>query len=411
MKKLKILYLCHRIPYPPNKGDKIRSFHQVRFLAEQADIDLITLADDPADLAHRTALAKMCRRVAVFPLNRLSATLRGGWQLLRGRSISQGYFYHPDFEQTVDEWTSSESYHAIVCFSSPMAGYVMKKTGEIPSSTRLIMDFCDLDSDKWLQYSRKSPFPMSAVYRVEGRRLLAFEKQVSKAFLHSLFVSAAEAELFKKVFPGAGGVSVVPNGVDFDYFDPSRVTAVETKNRPMLMFSGAMDYYANVEGVCWFAREILPGIRRKFPGAGFCIVGSNPDPRVTALAREPGVTVTGFVDDIRQYYKSADICVVPLGIARGVQNKVLEAMSMEKAVVSTSVAIQGNRAVSGRDLVVADGAEEFSDAVIDLLNNRPEAERYGIAARGYVREHHDWQRILERSYLPLFFNDQRRKFQ
>ncbi len=404
MKKPKILYLCHRIPYPPNKGDKIRSYNQVRFLAKHADLDLITLADDPEDFVHESILAEMCRRVKVFPLKKFPAKVRGILNLLKGRSISQGYFYHPDFEQAVDAWILSESYDAVICFSSPMAGYLMKiiSDSELPPSTRLIMDFCDLDSDKWLQYAGKSSFPMNFVYRVEGRRLLAFEKMVSKAFHHSVFVSATEADLFLKAFPRADHLTVVPNGVDYSYFDPEQVAPFEAENHPMLMFSGAMDYYANVEGVSWFVKEIFPRIRKEFPGAKFYIVGSNPDQKVKDLEHQPGVSVTGFVEDIRQYYKAADLCVIPLTIARGVQNKILEAMSMEKPIVTTSMAVQGIEATSGKELLVADTSEDFARIAIRLLKNPGMANDYGIEARRFIRKNHDWNSILELFYSTLF---------
>lgn len=410
MKKQQILYLCHRIPYPPNKGDKIRSYNQVRFLSEHADVDLVTLADDPGDLAHESVLTQMCRRVEVFSLNRHLAKIRGMWELATGRSISQGYFYHPGFQQTVDAWVSSTPYDAIVCFSSPMAGYLLKGMPEYQkhpkyrnrSPARFIMDFCDLDSDKWRQYARQASFPMNFVYNAEGKRLLAFEKKIARAFDHSVFVSRAEADLFVKAFPGAGQVGVIPNGVDFDSFSPDRVTPVETTGAPMLMFPGAMDYHANVEGVCWFVREIFPQVRQQVPDAVFYIVGSNPVQKVRDLEKTPGVIVTGFVADIRQYYRAADLCVIPLTIARGVQNKVLEAMAMEKPVVSTSVAVQGISASHGRDLVVADAPGQFARDTVRLLQDRDHADAYGFAARQFVRNHHDWDQILKMFYATLF---------
>lgn len=397
IRKTRILYLAHRIPYPPNKGDKIRSFNEVKHLSQSHTIDLICLADDPEDLKYQTKLEQFCSQVKIFPLNTLTAALRGGISLVMGRTISQGYFYSKQLQRVFDNWILKNDYDAIVCFSSPMAGYIFNSRllSGLTNRPYLIMDFCDLDSDKWLQYSRESGFPKNILFKVEGKRLLEFEVAVNKVFDKSVFVSEKEADLFKTNCSSVKNVQVVTNGVDFDFFSPGPETMLADFSHPMLMFSGAMDYHANVDGVKWFCREILPIIRRAVPGVHFYITGSNPHPEVKKLGNKKDIFVTGFVDDIRTYYRAADICVIPLRMARGVQNKVLEAMATGKPVVTTSKAIQGINAVPDRDLISADTSDEFAGAVISLLKDTNKRKAFGRIARGFIKENHNWSKSLK----------------
>jgi sugar transferase (PEP-CTERM/EpsH1 system associated) len=261
------------------------------------------------------------------------------------------------------------------------------------------MDFCDVDSDKWLQYSQQTGFPLSLIYRIENKRLFKYEKHINQFFDYSIFVSHAEANLFVRLFPEAKNISVIPNGVDFKYFSPGSVTSQLTTDngqrirdnaQPMLLFTGAMDYYANVDGVTWFCNDIFPLLKEEFPKAQLYIVGSNPHAKVKELGKRNGVKVTGFVEDIRPYYQSANVCVIPLRLARGVQNKVLEAMAMGKPVVTTTKAIEGIQAVPEKHVLREDTPQGFCDAVLRLLKDRETRERLGAKGRKFVEERYDW---------------------
>jgi sugar transferase (PEP-CTERM/EpsH1 system associated) len=404
--KNKILYLCHRIPYPPNKGDKIRSFNEIKFLSQENTIDLITLADDPKDLKYAQNLKKYCHQIKVFPLNKKLAKIKGLLSLISGQSISQGYFYQREFQNTFNNWISSEQYDALICFSSPMAEYVFKSPKKLPNT--LIMDFCDLDSDKWSQYALKTKFPLNIIYKKEASRLLQLEKKINKTFNKSIFVSHKEADLFLAYYPGAKDIQVISNGVDSHYFDPEKTKISQIFPSPMLVFSGAMDYYANIDGVLWFAKEILPEIKKKIPEIKFYIVGSNPDPGVKALEKDQSIIVTGFVKDIREYYKAADICIIPLRIARGVQNKVLEAMSMGKAVVATSFAVQGIHPDVKDVLEIEDDPQKFADKVCELVtDNKTRKKNLTTTARDFVLHHHNWNKNLENLFGMKYYNDNR----
>ena len=398
---MRILYLAHRIPYPPNKGDKIRSFNQVKYLVGRHELDLICLADDPADFQHVRALQAICRKVAVLPLPIRHAKIKGLLGLLMGRSISQGYFYRPAMQRIVDAWIRETAYDAVLCFSSPMAEYLLHSrlfphgpTSRPAKAPCLVMDFCDVDSDKWTQYSRNTPFPLNRLYSMEGRRLLAFDARVNRIMDRSVFISTREAELFQSLVPAASEIHVVPNGVDHQYFHPWPVQPGRSPNTgPGLIFTGAMDYQANVDGVLWFVRTVLPRIRDRHPGVRLTIVGSNPKPEIRALDGEQ-ITVTGFVPDIRPCYQDMNVSVVPLRMARGVQNKVIEAMAMAIPVVATSAAVQGIQPLMDDPLLVADTPQDFADSVCQILADPDLSRRLSTKGRQCVVERFDWNRNM-----------------
>lgn len=401
---MKILYLCHRIPFPPNKGDKIRSFNEIKHLSRNHEIHLGCLADNPDDTKYERDLKEYCEKVAVFPLNLRKAKINGVLSILRGKPLSVGYFYRKELQHTINVWHSETNYDAMICFSSPMAEYLFRspllkqRFNPInPSNPRiptLLMDFCDVDSDKWVQYSRKTSFPFNMVYRLEGKLLLVYEKKINRLFDHSIFVSDQEGKLFVKLNATARNVTTIRNGVDYDYFCSQAVSrqpsAISHNKTPVLLFTGAMDYHANVDGVVWFCREIFPKIKEEFPEARLYIVGSKPTPEVKELEKAGGVVVTGFVEDIREYYQIADISVIPLRIARGVQNKVLEAMSMGKAVVCTEKANQGIAAQDGRHVYLADSSPDFAKAVTSLIKDQKSREGFGKEARAFIVENFNW---------------------
>ncbi len=414
---MKILYLAHRIPYPPDKGDKIRSYNEIRYLSRSHDVDLVCLVDDPGDFRHEASLQKLCRRVAPVPLNTKAALLRGALWLAKGKPLSVGYFYSRRMQRIIDQWLAETAYGSVICFSSSMAEYLFRSKAIAPAVGKiqegasrniadgrlcLIMDFCDVDSDKWAQYASEAPFPKSLIYSLEHRRLTDYERLVAERFDCSVFVSNNEAELFKALNPGLSNIRVVPNGVDHEYFDPSSALAqpeVHSKEsarpdcgdyNPVLLFTGAMDYHANVDGVIWFARNVLPRIQAEISGVRFYIVGRNPHREVLSLSGNDSVCVTGYVEDIRAWYKIADVCVVPLRLARGVQNKVLEAMAMAKPTVATSKSMEGIDAAPGKHVLVEDSADGFARAVLSLLKEEDAGMQLGQSARRHVQQAYDW---------------------
>lgn len=387
-----LLFLAHRIPYPPDKGDKIRSWHMLRHLAESWRVHLGAFVDDPADWGHAAVLRQVCADVCLRPLHPRRGKLRSLSGLATGQPLTLPYYRDSDLDQWVQAKLGA-GVRAVVVYSSAMAQFVLHGGDGV----RRVMDFVDIDSDKWRQYAPTKPWPLSWLYAREGRKLLEWERRVARAFDASLFVSEAEARDFRRQAPeSAGKVGYFNNGVDTAYFSPGHVF-----DRPFeadcraLVFTGAMDYWPNVDAVAWFAREVLPRVRREVPEARLHIVGSRPGAAVLGLAGE-GVVVTGRVPDVRPYLAHADVVVAPLRIARGIQNKVLEGMAMAKAVVATPQALEGIAARPGEEVLVAENAAAQADLVLRLLKEPAEAMRVGEAARRRVAADYTWAPNLAR---------------
>jgi len=255
-----------------------------------------------------------------------------------------------------------------------------------------IMDLIDVDSYKWAQYSEKSSGLKRLIYRFEARCLSRYEHRIAETFDHLLVVSEQERNIFLRGL-AVDNLSVVTNGVDLDFFNPQHPQRQQTQ-KPTLVFTGVMDYWPNIEGVQWFVEKIFPRIRTVVPDTIFYIVGSRPTAEIKRLEQIEGIMVTGFVEDIRDYLVMADVCVVPLRIARGIQNKILEAMAMGKSVVTTFQAFEGIKAVSGEEIIPVDDEGMFAAAVINLLQDRQKAEIMGAKARQCMETHYSWDRNL-----------------
>jgi sugar transferase (PEP-CTERM/EpsH1 system associated) len=384
-----LLFLTHRIPYPPNKGDKIRSYHLLKHLTRSYRVHLGTFIDDPDDWQYVDRVKELCGRTHFAKLNPNSARLRSLRGLITNQPLTLDYYRDVGLQTWIERVLQELPVKRVLVFSSAVAQYV-SQAGHV----RRIIDFVDIDSDKWLQYARKMSWPMNWLYRREGRLLLRYERQVAQNFDASLFVSQAEADLFKRLAPeSAAKTGFFNNGVDTDYFSPTRSYQNPYPADALpLVFTGAMDYWPNVDAVQWFARQILPAVLAQNPSARFYIVGSRPTAAVRALAELPGVAVTGMVPDIRPYLAHARLAVAPLRIARGIQNKVLEAMAMAKPVIASAQALEGITANTGEDVLLARDSGEFIATILALLQ-RP-LDAIGKAARVCVLADYTWECTL-----------------
>ena len=386
---MKVLFLAHRIPYPPNKGEKIRSYHILERLAQRHEVHLCCLVDDPADLEYVSHLRKLVPRVdyvRLHPRLRRVTSLPG---MLGARALSVSYFHSPRLQAAVDDALHSGGIGGIFCSSSPTAEYLFRSrsAAAVRNAVR-VMDLIDVDSAKWLEYAAHRPWWQSWIYRYEGRCLADYEARILRTFDHILVVSEAERNLLAGKLDG-GRTAAMANGVDLRYFSPAHEGGFQAPE-PLLVFTGVMDYWPNVDGVRWFVERILPRVRAAVPAVRLFIVGSRPSAEVRRLAAVAGVTVTGFVEDVRDYLAAASVCVVPLRIARGIQNKVLEAMAMGKPVVSTLAAFEGLDARAGKDLVVAADERSFAEEVTALLSDRGRAAEIGRNARACVERGYSW---------------------
>ncbi|MBB5687391.1 sugar transferase (PEP-CTERM/EpsH1 system associated) [Sphingobium boeckii] len=387
-----ILFLAHRLPWPPDRGDKIRSWHLLKRLAQIAPVHVACFADDAEELAHADALDSFAARRCVVQRTRtrLCGVASG---VLTGRPFSLSLFDSAQIRAFVAHTLATRDIGCIFGFSAQMAPFVPQDRGDV----RFVMDFVDVDSQKFKSYAQSAGPVMRRVYAREARLLARFEQETAARADVNLFVSEAEAALFRRL-SGNDYVSALPNGVDAAFFDPAGAYDRPAFDGPLIVLTGQMDYRPNVDAVTRFARETLPLIRAAQPKARIAIVGRKPVAAVTALAALPGVIVTGEVADVRGWLAAADVVVAPLGIARGIQNKVLEAMAMARPVVASTAAFEGIEAAAGRDLLVADGAVAEAKAVLGLMADPDRASSMGRAARAQVRVAYDWDARL--SGLP-----------
>src|SRR3954470_18012922 len=389
-----LLFLAHRIPYPPDKGDKIRSWHLLRHLAARYRVHLGCFVDDPQDDEHEPVLRALCESCHFAPLNPRMAKLGSLRGLLTGEALTFAWFRDSRLTRWVKETHVARPITAQVVFSSSMAPFAEAVEG---FRGRRIVDFIDLDSDKWRQYAENAGQPMRWIYRRESRLLARAETAIAARSSASLFVSEAEADLFRRR-PGVAAehVHALGNGVDLDYFNGQRAYPDPyPPGGPVLVFTGMMDYRANVDAVRWFADQVLPAVRARHADVRFAIVGARPDERVRKLGEGAGVIVTGRVVDVRPYLAHAAVAVAPLRIARGIQNKVLEAMAMARPVVASAEAFEGIDAEPGADLLVAgSGGEGFAELVCRLLENPGEAAGLGARGRRLLSGRYTWERRL-----------------
>jgi sugar transferase (PEP-CTERM/EpsH1 system associated) len=387
-----ILFLAHRIPYPPNKGDKLRAYQVLNHWTEQHKVFLGCFIDDPEDLQHRDLLHERCAGTYFARLHPKLALVRASGAFLTKAPLSLPYYRDRGLARWVRRVIALENPDTAYVFSSVMAQYIF---GREPRFSRVLVDFVDVDSEKWREYAATKTFPARQVYRREARRLLQFDRRVADQADANIFVSEPEAALFRRRAPETQAkVFSIPNGIDASYFSPANAgQQPHVVGRPVIVFTGQMDYWPNVDAVVWFSNAVLPKIFERFPRASLLIVGARPSASVRALGHRPGIVVTGAVPDVRPYVGHADVVVAPLRIARGVQNKVLEGMAMARPVIATPQALEGIEALPDKHLLLACDGEQFVTG-LDKVMNPVFAKTIGAAARQRVLEFYDWSRSL-----------------
>ena len=391
-----VLFLTQRIPYPPIKGEKIRPLQILRHLAREHEVHLGCLVDDPQDMQHVPVVRALCADGYFAELDRRRAKLTCLRGLLTGEALSVTFYRDAGLAAWVERVMREVRPEVIFICSSNMAPYVLDHMA-VSGGDRarvILCDLADVDSEKWRAYAQAGSGPMRLVHAREARKTAALEARIARECDWSTFVSAEEAGLFARMLPAyADKIRAVGSGVDQVYFDPGLAfDAPFDVGRLNYVFTGTMDYPPNVDAVVWFVREILPAIRATRPDAQFHVVGSSPSAEVRALAGTAGVFVTGRVADVRPHVAHATAGVAPMRIARGIQNKVLEAMAMARPVVVTPDALEGIDAVPGREVLLAEGAAGFAAACLAAAG--PEGAAIGAAARLRVMADYVWAERL-----------------
>ncbi|MDZ4308056.1 TIGR03087 family PEP-CTERM/XrtA system glycosyltransferase [Allopontixanthobacter sp.] len=388
-----ILFLAHRIPFPPDRGDKIRSHHLLKALADIAPVHVGCFADTDSDLAHEPLLAEISASHCL--IRRRKSMARAGFEALAfHKPVSLTAFDHPDMRAWVRYALAANPIDTIFVFSGQMGQYV-----PADFAGRVVVDLCDVDSAKFEAYAASGRLPRRWIDAREGVLLATEEARLAQRADRTLLVSTAEAALFRSRIPAGSADKVIAlgNGIDAGFFDPQSARPhpdLENTPGPHFVFTGQMDYAPNVAAAQRMISRLLPPIRKIHPGAQFHVVGRAPGPRLMAQDGQGGVRVWGEVPDVRPFLSAADIVIAPLEIARGVQNKVLEAMAMARPVLLTSEAAVGIDAEDGHHFAIADTDDALVARALALLDDAAETAKMAAAARRYVTEHQSWAATL-----------------
>ena len=383
---MNILYVCHRFPFPPKRGGKIRPFNMIRHLQQNHRVTVCSLARSAAEAEEGRGIAPHCAHFEMAQVSNPVQALRMVARLPLATPSSMGFFWSPELKQKIDALLARENFDLIFVHCSSVAQYVEDVQG-----ISKILDFGDMDSQKWLEYVHYKPFPLSLGYALEGRKMERAEKRLARKFDLCTATTRAEWQTLEDFQTGAA-TDWFPNGVDAGFFKPDG----EGYDADTLSFIGRMDYYPNQEAMFRFCAEVWPRLREQRPQMKLLIVGADPIPAVQKLGELPGITVTGSVPDVRPYVLRSAAMVAPLKIARGTQNKILEAMAMGVPVISSRTAAGGVDAVAGEHLLVADTADEYVAAILRICDDAGERARLAEQGRARMLSHHAWPESMRR---------------
>ena len=415
--KPRVLMLTHRMPYPPDRGDRIRSYHMLRFLARHFEVSIACTSDEAVWLQHHQLLSTIAKRVMIQPISTKLSKAKAIKALLTGKTFTEDYYYRQGLADTIIQWHQQAPFDAILTFCTGMIRYARLLTGQgqagitatgsqSPAATGHdsddrdsdrrsakiihVMDLVDVDSVKWDSFAHHSWQPMRWVYATEAARLRQIEAGRYDHFDAVTVVSEAEAQAYRDFVGGHPRLVALGNGVDLEYFSP----LVDSPSKT-LVFVGVLNYAPNIEAVMWFVHEVLGRLREQVPQAKFQIIGRHPTPRVEALEDFPGVEVVGSVPDVRAYLSEASVVVAPLQTARGIQNKVLEAMACGRPVVCSTAAAEGIEATDGLHLVIADSPQQWVQRIEELFATPSLRIQIGQAARQHVERQYSWEERLK----------------
>ncbi|MEM9346309.1 MAG: TIGR03087 family PEP-CTERM/XrtA system glycosyltransferase [Planctomycetota bacterium] len=381
----RVLMLTHRVPYPPDRGDRIRAYHLLEALVTRFDVTLAAIADEPVTPATMGRLESLCQQVLLAPAKPMQRRASAAKALLTGRAITPAAMHDRLLDRQLVRLHRHQPFDTVLTYCTGMIEYAGSLLAQ-PDPPRHVLDLVDVDSQKWARFASESTGPMRLVYRAESRRLRAVEAGQPVPFDAVTVISDAEAERYACSVTAAHNPIVIGNGVDMQRFKPS----YQPTREPVLIFTGVMSYKPNIDAAVWFARQVMPRILAAVPSARFDIVGKSPSAQVAVLDELPGVRVVGPVDNTADSLRNSAVAVAPIFIAPGVQNKVLEAMACGLPVVCSSAAARGIDGTAGEHLLVADEVGGFVAHCVRLLLNPDERARIGEAARYRVQDRYDW---------------------
>ncbi len=392
--KEKLLYLCHRIPFPANKGDKITTCNILKFLNQHYDVYLGCFIDDPYDHQYKKDVQALCKEAFFVDLNPKLAKLKGLQAFISGDPITLPHYFSTSMQRWVSKTVAENKIPKALIYSGCMAQYVLNPS--VPEMHK-VMHFADIDSDKWKQYAGKTEGIMRWIYNREHKTLEKYEKHVAQSCEISCFISDTETELFRSLVSQdeKSKIQTLGNGLDSEFFSPlaqhKLAEGYPLSEQNYVVFTGAMDYWANADAVTWFVDNVWQEVKRTQPDSLFYIVGSSPTKEVIELQKIPGVIVTGRVEDVRPYMYYAKASVAPMQIARGIQNKILEAMAMELPVITTQLGIEGIDDYPTEGVFVSNSPEMHVKWASDLLTKAPVK---ASLSRSWLENHYSWEAKL-----------------
>lgn len=381
-----ILVITQRVPFPPNKGEKLRTYHQIEYLRNLGhSLTVLSPIDSSLEQnnAYELSRALDIKVVTKALSHKLVRFTRG---ILTGQSLSEANFFCDALMKEVNKYAAKSD--AILCSASSLSKYVFGLS--IEKKPTLLIDFMDVDSDKWLQYANSTRWPMSLIYKREHKLIKLLEQKAIAHFDYGFIIAQAEYNLFHTSVAKAENLHILGNGIDQDEFSPN----YQASEYIHFLFTGVMDYKPNVDAVIWFVKNCWEDIKKQVPQAKLTLAGMNPTKKVEALSKDTTIEVTGFVEDVMPFFNRADVFIAPFQIARGVQNKVLQAMACAIPVVSTSLGAEGIICEHDQNMLIADSPETFVSACVSLAMNSRKREEIGNKANQTITDNYSWNSIL-----------------
>lgn len=387
----RLLMLTHRTPFPPDRGDRIRSYHILKHLAAHYDISLASLSDQPITEQQQTTLRALTTQLAIQRLSPTATKLRAIRALLTGQPLTPACFQQGKLANTICKWHDEKPFDFIFTYSAAMLPYSRLLTKD-NCNIRHIVDLIDVDSQKWRQYACHTHFPLRLIYQLEAKRLRPVEAGMHDRFDVLTVVSSAEADVYRRHVskPTDFKLAAIPNGVDIEYF-----TAAPDPDNHNTVFTGILNYRPNVDSLIWFADNVLPYLADFIPDVTLTIVGQHPTPAIQSLANRPNIKLAGPVSDVRPYLANASVVIAPLLIARGLQNKVLEAMASQRVVICSPPAAEGIDAHHDKHFLIAGQPEQWVDQLVRVLNFPSWRRNLAANARKHIEDNYTWSRCLK----------------
>jgi sugar transferase (PEP-CTERM/EpsH1 system associated) len=384
--QMRILCLTSRLPYPPNRGDRLRAFHFIEHLSQEHDLSLVSFIADEAERAHLPSLRAYCRDVQVIPMSPVRSALSAALNIWRREPLQALYYRLGAMRRAVDDMVATTDFQAAYVHLFRMAPYVADHT-----QLYRIVDLTDVISkeiDLSLPYRSLAS---RAVYHLEKKRIHRYEQWVAQNFEETWLISRSDGQGLAQASPQAN-IRIVPNGIDLEEFHPTGKSCTPNS----LIFVGHLRVLHNVDAATHLAEDVLPLVQKEMPSCTLNIVGADPAPQIKQLGQSADITVTGFVPDLNTYLNNASVFVAPLRFAAGVQNKVLEAMAAGRPVVTTSLVNDGLGAQPEQEILVANDATATARQIVRLLTNEQLREQIGRAGRQFVRSRFSWTHVVER---------------